>query len=276
MSVRILVDVSQRDVAGLHGVVVALDEQLPHRRTEIAGAEADRAAQLALVRQVVLIDVRRLEIGIDALVAESGRRALGPGGEAVLQYRPIVGDEIPEGIARHDVARALRGARWMEDAEAAADNVLRVAPGAIGEAQSRADVVEVGVDQPGPQSRLVRGQRPVQGLRARRQQARNLRTRDDMVAAVVRQEIREDVVAIDEHADHFVTRAEKQRRVRVHLPIVLEEQGVVVRRRVHRLVAARVALLAHQIRETEQKIGKGVARGKPGKVIAPLRLVRAG
>ena len=45
-----------------------------------------------------------------------------------------------------------------------------------------------------------------------------------------------------------------------------------------RLVAreALVPLLAHEIREAEQKIAEGVAGGKPGEVIAPLRLVRAG
>src|SRR5439155_4899916 len=92
----------------------------------VADAEADVAGELALVRQIVLIDVRALEIEGDPLISETERRALRAGGEAVLQRGAVMGDEIPEGIARHDVARALRGAGRMENAEPAAEDILGV------------------------------------------------------------------------------------------------------------------------------------------------------
>ena len=50
------------------------------------------------------------------------------GGEAVLQRRtPVARDGVAERVARHDVARALRGAGRVEDAEAAAQHRLVVA-----------------------------------------------------------------------------------------------------------------------------------------------------
>ena len=60
----------RRDRAGLQGVVVAIDQQLAHRRTDVADAQTQLARQLTLERQVVLIDVGTLEVRIDPLVTE--------------------------------------------------------------------------------------------------------------------------------------------------------------------------------------------------------------
>src|SRR5688500_13658555 len=101
-----------------------MHQQLLHRRSEIADAGAEAAGQLALEREVVLIDVRQLEVQLQALVAEAERLAARSGREALLQPRPRVRDRVAEGIARHDVARPLRRAGRMEDAEAAPEHRL--------------------------------------------------------------------------------------------------------------------------------------------------------
>ena len=163
--------------------------------------------------------------------------------EPLLQRRPRVGDVVAERVARHDVARALGRAGRMEDAEPASEHGLVVAAEPVGEADAGAQVVAVGLDQPAPDAELVADQRAAERDGARRQQRPDVRGRHDVMSAVGRHEVRVDVVLVDEHADHLVAQPEKQREVRVQLPVVLGEQRPVVRERVHRHVAARVALL---------------------------------
>src|SRR6185369_6923389 len=96
---------------------------------------------------VVLIDVRQFEIQIQPLITEAERLAARPGREAVLQLGPAVSDRVAERIARHDVARALRGAGRMEDAESAAKHRLVALVEPLGEAEPRAEIVPIGPDQ---------------------------------------------------------------------------------------------------------------------------------
>ena len=69
------VHVAKRHRARLHAVHVPVHQQLLHRRADVADAGADTAGQLAFEREVVLVDVRQLEIEREALVAEAERRA---------------------------------------------------------------------------------------------------------------------------------------------------------------------------------------------------------
>src|SRR5690606_32876430 len=110
-------------------------------------------------------DVRAFEVGVEALVAETLRRAERPGGEAVLQRAAVARDGVAEGVARHDVARALRSARRMEDAEPAAKDRLRVPVEAIGEPDARAEVVAVGVHQARSDADVTGQDRAAQVLR---------------------------------------------------------------------------------------------------------------
>ena len=110
----------------------------------------------------------------------------------------------------------------------------------------------------------------------RRQQRANGGVRHDVMAAVGGDEVRVDVVPVDEDADHLVPQPQEQRQPGIQLDVVLREHGPVVRERVHRQVAAGIALLAHFVGQTEQEVGERVARRKSREGVRALRLVRAG
>ena len=164
----------------------------------------------------------------------------------------------------------------MEDAEAAAQHGLVAAVEALREADARADVVPVGLDQPTPDLELVRRERAAQLPGTRRQQRADGGARHDVMPAVGGDEVRVDVVPVDEDADHLVPQPQEQRQPGSQLDVVLREHGPVVRERVHRQVAAGVALLAHFVGQTEQEVGKRVAGRKSREGVRALRLVRAG
>src|SRR3989442_1783349 len=79
-----------------------------------------------------------------------------------------MGDDVSEWIARHDVARSLRGAGRMEDAESAAEYVLAVLARAIREADTGTDVVEIRVHQRAPDAHLIGREGSIQIPRAGR------------------------------------------------------------------------------------------------------------
>ena len=270
------VHVAERHGARLHRVVVPVHEQLLHRRADVADAGAEAAGQLALEREVVLIDVRQLQVQLQSLIAEAERLAPRAGRKALLQLRPGESDRVAERVARHDVARALGGARRMEDAESAPKHGLVAVVEALSEAEARADVVPVGLDQPAADVELVRRERAGQLLGARRQQRADRGVRHDVMPAVGRDEVRVDVVSVDEDADHLIPQPQEQRQPGIQLEVVLREHGPVVRERVHRQVAAGIALLAHFVGQTEQEVRERVARRKPREGVRAFRFVRAG
>ena len=81
----------------------------------------------------------------------------------------------------------------MEEAEAAAQDRLVVLAQAPGEADARAEVVLVGVDELLAEADLVRGARAAERDEAGRQQGRDLGVRDDVVAAVLGDEVGDQV-----------------------------------------------------------------------------------
>ena len=60
----------ERHRARLQRVVVAIDEKLPHRRSDVAHAQPNIPRELAFEGEVVLVDVGALEVRIDTLVSE--------------------------------------------------------------------------------------------------------------------------------------------------------------------------------------------------------------
>ena len=98
----------------------------------------------------------------------------------------------------------------MEDAKAAAKHGLVVAAEAVSEPASRADIVAIGPDERPRQVGLIGRERATERDRARREQRRDFRVRHDVVTAVGGDEVREDIVAVDEGADDLVSKAEEQ------------------------------------------------------------------
>ena len=82
------------------------------------------------------------------------------------------------------MSRALRGAGRMEDAEPAAEHGLVAAVEAMREAEARADVVAIGLDQAAADLELVRRRGAAQSHGARRQQCGDVVVRHDVMAAV--------------------------------------------------------------------------------------------
>ncbi len=99
----------------------------------------------------------------------------------------------------------------MKDAEASTDHGLVVAVEPVRKADAGAQVVAIRLDQRSPDPDLIGGQRAPELDRPGRQQRRDLRVRHDMVAAVGRDEVGVDVVAVDERADDFIAQTEEQR-----------------------------------------------------------------
>ena len=123
------------------------DEQLAHRRTDVAQAQPHVVGQLVLEREVVLVDVGALEVGVDSLITECGevgcRRAAG---EAVPEA--AAGGRVCEAelVGREQVADALDRDGRVEQPEAATEHRLAALVESPGEAHSWAEVVLVGVD----------------------------------------------------------------------------------------------------------------------------------
>ena len=165
----------------------------------------------------------------------------------------------------------------MEDAEPAAEHGLVAGVEAVCEADPRADVVAIGLDQAAPDTGGRR--RAACGSRIcapGRQQLADRGGRHEMMAAVGRNEVGVDVVPVDEHADHFIAQPEEQRQPRIQLPVVLREDRPVVREGIHRQIAAGIALLADHVGQAEHEIAEGVAGREAGEGVGPLRLVGAG
>ena len=136
---------------------------------------------------------------------------------------------VAEHVRGQEVAQALDGHRGVEEPEAAAHDRLVVAADAPGEADARAEVVLVGVDQGVRHVDVGGDPRPAQRLEAGRQQGRDLRVRDDVVAAVLGDEVPEDVALLVPGARELVAQAQEHGQVVVDPPVVLQEDREVVR-----------------------------------------------
>ena len=208
-------------LAGMR-VEIHVVEQLARRRSDVADAQPHGARQLALDGQVVLVDVRGLEVGIDALVAE--RRRIGErhaAGERVAQAAAAPRRRVAELVGRQQVANALHGNGRVEEAEAAAQHGLVALVEAPGKADARAEIVHVGVEQRVGQARFRCQQRAVERNQTGRQLRRDLRARHDVVAAVVEDEVGQQTAVLVPRADDLVAQAQEDRQGSVHFPVVL-------------------------------------------------------
>ncbi len=137
-----------------HRVEVTVDQQLAHLAADEADADADLGPEFALERDVVLEHLGTLQVQVDGVDPEEAARADGAGGETLGEHRRVVADAVAERRAREGVTHALRRRGRIEQSGAAADDGgLRDAPS---EADARADVVGVGVDQARPHPGLIR------------------------------------------------------------------------------------------------------------------------
>ena len=131
-------------------------EQVAHGRAHVAHAQAEAARQLPLQGDVVLIDVRALEVGIDSLAAVilriHGGRA---GAEAVRERAAPDRVSVPELVGRQQVAHTLHGNGRMEQPEAAAQHRPVVLIETPGEADARAEVVSVRMNQRAGQAHVA-------------------------------------------------------------------------------------------------------------------------
>ena len=118
---------------------------------------------------------------------------------------------VAELVGRQQVANALDRDGRVEEPEPAAQHGLVALVEAPGEADARAEVVLVRVDERLGQARLGGRERAVQRDQAGRQLRRDLGVRHDVVAAVRRDEVGERVVLLVPRADDLVAQAEKHR-----------------------------------------------------------------
>ena len=155
---------------------------------------------------------------------------------------------------------------------------LVVAAEAVGEAGARADVVAVGLDQ---RPRRRRPDRPSACDRARPRPGGS----SAAICAFgtmwwppsVGDEVREDVVAVDERADDLVAQAEERGELRPDLPVVLEEHAP-SRSRTCPSACCRACCAARRtvFGSPSRKSANELPGRKPGEVVLPLRIVRAG
>src|SRR5206468_706740 len=147
-------------------------------RADVADPGSQLAPELSLQRDVVLIDVRALEVGVDSLIPEirqvdswrTGREAMA---ETAAAPRP----EEPEFVGGEEVPDALDCNGRMEQSEPAAQDGFIVLVEAPGIADARAEVVLVGPDQGVRQAGLIRRQRAAKRNQAGWQQRSHLRIR---------------------------------------------------------------------------------------------------
>ena len=144
----------------------------------------------------------------------------------------------------------------MEEAEAAPDDRLVVVTRAPGEAHARAEVVLVGVDELLAEADLIGDAGPPQGDQSRREQGGDLGVGDDVVAALERPEVREQLAVLVPDPDDLVAQAQEEGQVLVDPPVVLDEARHVLRVALERSPGGR--LVGGVVREPEQEIGEGV------------------
>ena len=157
---------------------------------------------------------------------KSARSTIGVPPEKPLRSPPPARrvDEA-ELVGGQQVADALDRDRRVEQAEAAAEHRLVALVEAPGEADARAEVVLVGVDQRLGQAHLVGGARAAERDQAGRQQGRDLCVGHDVIAAVDGPEVREGQVLLVPRADDLVAQAEEHRQALVDPPVVLREDA---------------------------------------------------
>ncbi len=212
-----------------------------------------------LVGQVVLVDVRALDVGIHALAAVvPGVEEDRAGGEAVGQGDAAPGDAVPELVGGHQVAQALDGDGGVEDAEAAAQHRPVAAAEPVGEADARADVVLVGLDEAVAETQLIRSLDAIERDHRGRQQRCDLGVRHDPVAAAGQEdEVRELLVLLVPDPHDLVAKAQVEGQVAARLPVVLDVGGEVIG------VAVQRAAVGHLVlgltRHAEEEIAERVA-----------------
>ena len=248
----------ERDGACAQRVVVAVHQELPHRRADVADARAHLAAQLALHCHVVLVDVRALEVGIDPLVPEISQiHGWCSAGEAIAEPAAAPRSDEPEFVGGEQVPDALDCDGRMEQAKAAAQHGLIALVEAPGIADSRTEVVLVGADQGVRQTCLVGCQRAAERNQAGRQQLSNLRIRHHVMTAVDRQEVREGLIVLVPRPDDFIAQPEEERQALVDAPVVLAEEGNIIRVALERSTVG--YLVAHVGGHAQQKVGERVS-----------------
>ena len=88
--------------------MVLIHQQFPHRRSDVTHAQPHLADQLALQREVVLINVRALQVRVDPLIAEISQvHRRGSAGEPIAE--PAAGSRVhePEFVGGEQIPDAL-------------------------------------------------------------------------------------------------------------------------------------------------------------------------